>query len=141
MYRLPGLLLLDSEGNEVSLREYSGKVAVVDVWASWCIPCEKAVPVIEELRNRTDENFVYLGINTDQDKSPEEVAAKAKALGMQYKTLLDPHHVFVDLFRIEGLPAFLVFSRSGQLIYRQYGLTEGDLEGLTARISAWKSIQ
>ncbi|MCC5815813.1 MAG: TlpA family protein disulfide reductase [Leptospira sp.] len=142
VHKLPNLSLLDWSGEEVNLQEdFSGSVVVMDVWATWCEPCAKSVPVIEKLKEKTGNDFVFLGINTDQNKSPEFIQDHAEKLGMSYSSLLDPHHVLVDLFQLEGLPALFVFSKSGILLYKQYGIKESDLEGLIARISAWKSLE
>ncbi|WCL47899.1 TlpA family protein disulfide reductase [Leptospira sp. GIMC2001] len=140
VYKLPNLLFLDWHGNEISIQDFQGKVLIVDVWATWCEPCEKAVPVIEKMKEKSGDELVFLGINTDTNKSPEEIENHAKQLSMSYISLLDPHHVFVDLFKIEGLPALIVFSKNGNLLYRQYGINENDLDGLFARLSAWKTV-
>jgi thiol-disulfide isomerase/thioredoxin len=140
-YKLPDLSLLDWDGNEVSLLDFEGKVLVLDVWATWCEPCSKSVPVIEELKKRAGDEFVFIGVNTDQNKSPEEIYAHAQGLGMSYLSLLDTHNVFVDFFQIQGLPGLFVYSKKGNLLYHQYGLKSSDLDGLTARISAWKKVE
>ena len=139
-YKLPDLILLSTEGDEVNLRDFHGKVLVLDLWATWCEPCAKSVPVLEKLKEIAGEDFVFLGINTDQNKSPEEIETHARKLGMSYPSLMDTHHVFVNLFRLEGLPGLFVFSRSGFLLHKQYGIKNADLEGLSARISAWKKL-
>lgn len=140
-YKLPDLSLLDWDGNEVSLLDFEGKVLVLDVWATWCEPCSKSVPVIEELKKRAGDQFVFLGINTDQNKSPEEIRIHAQGLGMSYISVLDTHHIFADSFQVQGLPGLFVYSKKGNLLYQQYGIKSSDLDGLTARISAWKKVE
>lgn len=141
VYKLPKLSLLDWNGEEISFQDFDGKILVIDVWATWCTPCEKSVPVIEKLQTSAGSGFVFLGINTDTDKSPEEIEAKAKSWKMTYTSLLDTHHVFIDIFQLEGLPSFLVFSRKGNLIYRQLGIQPSDYPGLKARMETWKSLE
>lgn len=140
-YKLPDLTLLNIEGEPVSLKKFQGKVLVLDVWATWCEPCKQSVPVIEKLKQKAGEDFVFLGINTDENKSPEEIEAHAVEFGMSYPSLMDPHHVFVELFQVQGLPGLFVFSRSGVFLYKQYGIKEADLEGLVARITAWRKVE
>lgn len=138
--KLPDLSLLNTSGEEVNLRDFSGKVLVLDLWATWCEPCSKSVPVIEKLKSTAGDEFVFLGINTDQNKSPEFIQNHADSLGMTYPSLLDPHHVLVDYLEILGLPGLFIYSKNGNLLYKQYGIKESDLHGLNARISAWKNL-
>jgi len=140
VYKLPSLSLLDWDGEEVSFQDFEGKVLIVDVWATWCTPCEKSVPVIEKLQESADDSYVFIGVNTDTDKSPDEIEAKANSWKMSYISLLDTHHVFIDLFQLEGLPTFLVFSKTGNLIYTQLGIKPSDYSGLKARMETWKSV-
>lgn len=138
---LPDLTLLDTKGGEVNLKEYSDKVLILDFWATWCEPCKESVPVLEKLQEKSQGEVAILGINTDQNKSPEYIQAHADALGMTYTSLLDTHHILVDYLELEGLPGIFVYSSSGKLLYKQYGIRESDLVGLLARISSWKSAK
>ncbi len=140
-HTLPQLSLLDWDGNEIAFQDFKGKILIVDVWATWCSPCKKSVPVLEELIHNSDSEFTFIGINTDTDISPEMVQSKAVEWKMSYSSLLDPHHIFLDYFAIEGLPAFLVFSKKGNLIYRQLGIKDSDLAGLRVRMESWKSME
>lgn len=136
--KLPDVSLLDWDGEEVALQDFPGKVLILDFWATWCEPCSQSVPVLENLKARAGDDFVFLGINTDQNKSPESIRDHALGLGMTYPSLLDLHHVLSDGMGIQGLPGLFVYSRSGKLLYKQYGIKESDLPGLIARLSQWK---
>jgi thiol-disulfide isomerase/thioredoxin len=140
-HTLPQLSLLDWDGNEIAFQDFKGKILIVDVWATWCSPCKKSVPVLEELIDSSDSDYSFIGINTDTDIGPEMVRKKALEWKMSYPSLIDPHHIFLDYFKIEGLPAFLVFSKNGNLIYQQLGIKETDLDGLKVRMASWKSLE
>jgi len=57
------LTLLDSD-SQVSIKNYRGKLTVLDFWASWCLPCAKSMPKMEELQKKYPD-IKILGINLD----------------------------------------------------------------------------
>ncbi|TGK05578.1 TlpA family protein disulfide reductase [Leptospira langatensis] len=130
--------LEDWEGKTHSFSEDRGKLVILDFWASWCEPCKKAVPVVEELRQRLkDTNTVVFGVNTEDDLSIPEIKKAADEFGMKYPSLLDPKWKLVNGLRIEGQPALFVFSKSGKKLHFQYGISERDLPILTGRLKNW----
>lgn len=130
--------LQDWDGNTHSFAGDKGKLIVLDFWASWCEPCKKAVPVVEELRNKLkDSNAVVLGVNTEDDLSVSEIKKAALEFGMDYPSLLDPKWDLVNSLKIEGQPALFIFSKSGKKIHSQYGISERDLPILTGRLKNW----
>src|SRR5690606_574462 len=57
---------LDPANDPVQLREHRGKVVYLDFWSSWCAPCRRAMPYLDELRSRfSREDFEVVGINVD----------------------------------------------------------------------------
>ncbi|NQT33922.1 TlpA family protein disulfide reductase [bacterium] len=60
--------LLDTNGKPVKLSDYTGKVVLLDFWATWCPPCVKEIPHFNELsKEYGDKGLVVLGISTDRD--------------------------------------------------------------------------
>ncbi|MDX1957434.1 MAG: TlpA disulfide reductase family protein [Leptospiraceae bacterium] len=133
------LVLGDWNGKEVKLGNFKGKILVLDFWATWCEPCKKAAPVVDFLRSKFNpESVLFLGVNTDKDKSIKELKAVAQEFGMQYESILDPDLRLADLLQVEGQPALLIFDRRGKLVYRQYGLVANDATVLYKKISEWE---
>lgn len=125
-------------GAKESLSDFQGKVIVLDFWATWCEPCAKAVPTINEWKRRvSDSDFVFRGINTDTSEPLEKIEKDMKRLQMDYPTLLDKDWKMTDFYKVEGIPCLLVFDRSGKIVYRQYGLEKEDLTGLVVRSHVW----
>lgn len=130
--------LLNANGNFESLSDWKGKVIVLDFWATWCEPCAKAVPTINEWKKSVSENdFVFRGINTDTSEPLEKIKEDMTRLKMSYPTLLDKDWKMTDFYQVEGIPCVLVFDRSGKIVYRQYGLEKEDLTGLLIRSHVW----
>lgn len=125
-------------GGTESFGLWKGKVIVLDFWATWCEPCAKAVPTINEWKQSVSEDdFVFRGINTDTSEPLEKIKEHMIELKMDYPTLLDKDWKMTDFYHVEGIPCVLVFDRSGKIVYRQYGLVHEDLTGLVIRSHIW----
>lgn len=125
-------------GEMESLSDFRGKVIVLDFWATWCEPCAKAVPTINEWKQSvSSSDFVFRGINTDTSEPLEHIQKDMTKLKMSYPTLLDKDWKMTDFYQVEGIPCVLVFDRSGKIVYRQYGLEKEDLTGLVIRSHVW----
>jgi thiol-disulfide isomerase/thioredoxin len=117
--------LQDLAGNTHSLDEFTGKVILVNFWASWCIPCIEEIPTIKNLANIiSDEAFVVIGINNAE--TSRSVQATVKRLDMDFLVLLDrKSEVFTD-WGADVLPTAYVLDRSGQIRYIARGPIEWD---------------
>lgn len=106
--------LMDIEGKPWTLSSLRGKVVLVNFWATWCPPCRKEMPDLENLYGRfKDQGFVILAIS-------DEDAAKVKPFiaerGITYPILLDPGRKVNKLFVVEGIPKSFVYDRAGKLV-------------------------
>ncbi|MDX2503895.1 MAG: TlpA disulfide reductase family protein [Gammaproteobacteria bacterium] len=121
----PQFKLQDLAGNSHSLDEFTGKVILVNFWASWCIPCIEEIPTIKNLAKvMSDDAFVVIGINNDE--TLPRVQATVKRLDMDFLVLLDRHsEVFTD-WGADILPTAFVLDRSGQIRYMARGPIEWD---------------
>jgi thiol-disulfide isomerase/thioredoxin len=110
----------------------------VDFWATWCEPCAKAVPVINQWKTSvSDKEFVFVGINTDENEKLSKIKEHTELLKMSYPSLLDPDWKLTENYEVDGIPCVLVFDKNGHLVYRQAGLDSGDLPGLLIRSKVW----
>ncbi len=120
----------DLEEQEVHLSDLRGNVVLVNFWASWCSPCRKEMPVLQEYYlEHKDEGFVLVGVNVSD--RPERVRELAAENGYQFPIWIDPPgNVLIDL-RMQGLPASLLIDAEGQLINRWIGpVAEGSLDAI-----------
>ncbi|MBK8794759.1 MAG: TlpA family protein disulfide reductase [Holophaga sp.] len=120
---------LDATGQRRSLAEFTGKVLVVDVWATWCPPCRASLPEVAALQKKGGETFVVLPISVDRggwgDVKPF-LDANAK-LGLE--AFIPAESGALDAFgSIGGIPTTLIVDRRGRLRERWSGYYPGRVE-------------
>ena len=113
---LPPLALPDLDGKAHSSKEWSGKVVVVDFWATWCTGCRETIPVLKRLDEKYGaKGLVVAGVSSD--KGPKEKVAKfVKKMKMTYQVLWDAEDTQSKVFGFEGLPSVFIFGRDGKLL-------------------------
>ncbi|KCB26300.1 prolipoprotein diacylglyceryl transferase family protein [Bordetella hinzii] len=116
---LPALALETLEARPVSLEHYSGRPVVINLWASWCPPCRREMPVLEQAQ--ADYPGVrFLLIN--QGESAATVREFLAGQGLVFKdVLLDPASQAMPALRTRGLPTTLFFDAQGRLAQAHMG--------------------
>ena len=85
--RRPDFSLPDLDGRERAISEWDGKAVLLNFWASWCIPCLREIPLLNELASEhAARDFQVLGIAVD---TPENVRAFLEKTDMAYPTLVE----------------------------------------------------
>ena len=109
-----------SEGKAVDLSAYKGKVVMVDFWASWCAPCRKSFPWLNQMQSsKASQGLVILGINVDEDSSDaQRFLEKYRA---DFKLIYDPKGEYASYYDIPGMPTSLIFDRNGKLVHQHSG--------------------
>ncbi len=107
-------------GKPVTLKDYQGRVVLLDVWATWCVPCIKDIPRIQSLQDRYEpKGLTVLGVSLD-----EEGAARVRPFvrkhKMTYPILLDLRgaNSVRQVFNIEKIPTLILLDASGKTLRR-----------------------
>jgi len=105
--------LTDLQGKNWTLKDLRGKIVLVNFWATWCPPCRKEIPDLEELYETfKGQGLVILGISDEEADKVKPFIADQK---VTYPVLLDPGRKVNELFQIEGIPKSFVYDRDGKL--------------------------
>lgn len=119
--RLPPLSLRDAGGKPVELQSYLGKPLVVNLWATWCPPCRREMPVLAEAQRR-EEGLVFLFVN--QGEGTAEVMSYLASQGLELENVvLDSGARLGQQVGSMALPTTLFYSAEG----RQLGSHLGEL--------------
>lgn len=116
-------------------KEHPGKVLYVDFWASWCAPCKKSFPFMNELAQRLPEDrFEIIGINLDKDRwKAERFLIEVDA---DFPTVFDPEGKIAEAYEVEGMPTTLLFDRAGKLRSTRIGYQQGEEQEILSEIES-----
>ncbi len=120
----PGFSLPDSQGNTVTLDEYSGQVVLINFWASWCGPCREEMPLLEALHQRYEPlGFAMLGVNVEEDSSLAEQFLQGTSVS--FPILFDRQNTVSQLYDVIAMPSTVIVDRQGTLRYVHHGYEPG----------------
>jgi thiol-disulfide isomerase/thioredoxin len=124
-HALPAFSLSDLAGRTWTLASLRGKTVVIDVWATWCVPCQKEQPQLQQLYEalRGREDVVLLTFNVDADRS--RVAPYMKERGYTFPVLFAGEVVPTVAPEME-LPRTWLVSPAGTLDWERVGVDSGE---------------
>jgi len=109
----------ERDGERVALSRWSGKPLLVNLWATWCPPCRREMPLLAELAERSEE-VVFLMV--DQGEGREEIARFLVERDLTFPNVLrDPGRLLAESFEVSGLPTTLLFDERGRLVHARMG--------------------
>ncbi|MCL7462399.1 TlpA disulfide reductase family protein [Pseudomonas sp. NW5] len=111
--QLPALTLRDAQGQGVELQSLQGQPLVINLWATWCPPCRREMPVLAQAQQR-ESGVRFLFVN--QGEAPETVQAYLRAQGLALDGLLfDASAALGALAGSRSLPTTLFYDAHGRL--------------------------
>lgn len=117
--KLPELAFNTLDGKTIQLKEFEGKPTVVNLWATWCPPCVREMPVLHAAQNKhADVNFVFL----NQGEDPRQVSRWLESQRLPLRNVLvDPKRQASASFHQKGYPTTLFFNAKGELVSSRIG--------------------
>lgn len=106
-------------GGEGSLADFEGEWVLMNVWASWCVPCRDESPALERFSRQNRDSVVVLGIDT-RDLSGDALDF-IDEFGLTYPQLRDPDGRYADRLETTGVPESFLVDPEGRLARRLRG--------------------
>jgi thiol-disulfide isomerase/thioredoxin len=131
------------DGRQEKIANFSGKVLVLDFYATWCMPCRESIPHLVELEKRySSQGLAVVGLNVGGPEDRDAIPAFAQEFNIQY-SLAFPAEPLTDLLFADSdaIPQTFVFNRQSRLIKRYVGFESSMAEELDATIQAALSSQ
>ena len=124
---LPELRFVNREGREMTLEEFEGKTILLNLWATWCVPCRKEMPALDRLQAKLGgPDFEVVPLSIDREGLPvvkafyEELGLKALGIYVDQSGKASRHLGAV------GVPTTLLVDREGRELGRSVGPAEWD---------------
>lgn len=111
-----------SRGDSIGVRSgYSGFVTLINIWATWCVPCRTEMPSMEQAyRDYKDRGLRIAAVSID-DGGTAGVAEYARTLGLTFDILHDRSGFIQRTYQSVGVPQSILIDRSGRITYLTLG--------------------
>jgi len=136
----PPFSITSLDGQHVSLDSLTGKVVLIDFWATWCVPCREALPRLKAIAHKFQEQpLVIISISLDKDeKKWKEFVEKNQMTWLQYRDGSFDGAI-AHSFGIDAIPATFTIDADGVLEDQHVG--DADIEGKLKKLVARASEQ
>ena len=111
-----------ASGDSVSLRQrYKGTVTLVNIWATWCVPCRVEMPAMQKLYEYLGPQGLKIAAVSIDEEGPEVVRAFGRELGLTFDLLQDRSTRISQVYQTTGVPESFLIDRNGIIVKRVIG--------------------
>ncbi|WP_316821081.1 redoxin family protein [Pedobacter gandavensis] len=115
---IPPVSFENVAGDTITLEQFKGKYLFIDLWASWCVPCIKMTPFVQQLEKQYEgRNINFVAISIDANR--QNWLSKMKNLQLHGHQFLDLQGEFAKQLNITGIPHYLIYDQQGKLLIFQ----------------------
>lgn len=135
----PALTARTLAGDSVALADLRGEVVLVNVWATWCVPCRKEAPELQELHETYgDRGLRVVGVTVDNRGAEMEIRRYLDDFGITYDIWWDPDGMAIAAFGAVGVPLNVLVDRQGRVAWRHLGAFHA--ENAALRVALGKAL-
>jgi thiol-disulfide isomerase/thioredoxin len=115
----PGFTL-PGHNKTIQLSQYKGKVVYLDFWASWCEPCKRSFPWMNELQEQHGKDgFEIIAINLDESRNDAEEFLKK--MPAKFDVAFDKSGKTAEVYNLKAMPSSFLIDRNGKLVHKSLG--------------------
>ena len=113
---------LDGSGATRTLANYKGKIVLLNVWATYCVPCKVEMPSFERLHQKYgSKGLAIVAVSIDAPGKEKEILAFAKQLGLTFEIVHDPDGNIQTQYQTTGVPETFVIDTKGMIVKKVIG--------------------
>ncbi len=125
--KAPGFMAVRvTTGDTVSLSDYAGTVILLNVWATWCLPCEKEMPSMQRLHETLGSSGLKVVAVSIDESTSEHVRDWARERNLTFEILHDRRGTIQRTYQTTGVPESFIIDRHGTIVKRVIGAYEWD---------------
>lgn len=129
--KAPAFKLQGMDGQSLSLDQLKGEVVYLDFWATWCPPCRKSFPWMEQMHKRyKDLGLKIVAVSLDGKRGV--ITKFLKENPVSFTILQDPNGKIADAYKLKGMPSSYIIDRRGNIRVTHAGFREKDKAKLEA---------
>jgi thiol-disulfide isomerase/thioredoxin len=115
----PGFTL-PGQNKTIQLSKYKGKVVYLDFWASWCEPCKRSFPWMNQLQEQYGEDgFEIVAVNLDESRKDAE--AFLNKMPAKFDVAFDKSGKTAEAYNLKAMPSSFLIDRDGKLVHKSLG--------------------
>ena len=112
------------EGTVQKLKDFPGKVVILDFWATYCPPCIEEIPHLMELKARHGDDLILIGLHVGGEEDRPKVPEFVEKLKINYPLATPEYALTSFIFGQESaIPQTAIFDRSGKLVKKIVGFS------------------
>jgi len=119
-------------GGAIGPKSFSGKVVIVDFWATWCTPCKESFPAYQRLVDKFGGELVVVGVSVDDD--PKGIADFRAATGVKFPLVWDEGQVAASVYKPGTMPTSFLLDRHGIVQFVHQGFRTGDATAIEEHV-------
>lgn len=125
------LSLKDLQGKRARLRDYQGKIVLLNFWATWCVPCNAEIPMLVEAEKKySSRGVIFIGASLDDDKTKNQIPAFLRKYQVTFPIWVGASGDDLDRLKMgPAVPATAFLDQDGRIVARVEGqLRSGEIE-------------
>ena len=138
LVKYDNITFLNDENKQINLRDYQGKLIILNFWATWCAPCKEEMPSLDLLKKNKDlNNLEIFPINVGKENIQKTLKffkdLKIKNLDLYF----DPPVTLAKKFKLRGIPTTIIFNKKGEELARIIGSIDFEDEKFLKWLSSY----
>mgnify|MGYP001366891691 FL=1 len=125
LIKYDNITFINHMNKQVNLKDYNGKLVMLNFWATWCAPCKKEMPSLDLLQNNESlSNLKIFPINVGQEKIEKTLNFFEDLEIKNLNLYFDMPITLAKKFRLRGIPTTIIFNKKGEEFARIIGSTD-----------------
>ena len=124
----PDFRLRDLENQWKEYADLKGnELTIIDFWATWCQPCIRAIPLLNEMAQEFESKGVnFIGVSIDGPRNQSKIKPFLQSMGVEYPVIRDIDSELMSDLGVTAVPTLLMYDSNGDLIFFHEGFRLGD---------------
>jgi len=119
---ISSVIFEDFSGNKINLKDYKGKLLIINFWATWCAPCKKEMPSLDALyQNKKFRNLKIFAVNMEKPNTTKTRFFFNELNVKKLEIFFDKNLNFVTEFKLRGVPTTVLINKKGEEFARIIG--------------------